>query len=95
MESREHPWLHTNVPAEWERGRRNTAAAIAAVIALTGSVAKYAAGAPATLGRSSGCFGVLSGIRASARLMAIRSGVSRPPAREADGNDDVGGSARG
>jgi len=47
-------WLHTNVPAEWERDAGIPAAAIAAVIAFTGRVAKYAAGAPATTGWSRG-----------------------------------------
>lgn len=43
--------------------------------AMTGSRVRYAAGPSPTTGESSGCAPALSGIRASARLIATRSGV--------------------
>ena len=45
-------------------------------MSFTGTVAKYAAGPPGTMGASTGCCPALSGIRASSTLMATRSGVT-------------------
>lgn len=58
------------------------AALIPVTHAFTGSVVKYALGPPGITGTSTGCEPALSGIRASIRLIATRSGVTsgRPPA---------------
>src|SRR4051812_24479937 len=47
-------WLQTNVPAECETAAGVPASTIRRAISLTGSVAKCAAGAPATLRISTG-----------------------------------------
>ena len=67
--------LHTNVPAEYDTAAGTSTAATASTIAATGSVEKCAARAPSTRGRPSGRAPVSSGMRASARLIATRSGV--------------------
>ena len=61
------------MPAEYETSTGTPASRTAAAHALTGSVEKNAAGAPAITGTSTGAEPSLSGMRASIRLTATRS----------------------
>ena len=75
-------WLHTYVPALLDSSDGTPASRMARTMSFTGTVAKYAAGPPGTMGASAGCYPALSGIRASSTLMATRSGATalRPAA---------------
>ena len=74
--------LHTYVPAVYDMNAGIPWSLMFLTMALTGNVAKYAVPPSSRNGISNGCSPSLSGIRASAKLMATFSTVraERPPA---------------
>lgn len=75
-------WLQTKVPAVCDTSQGTPARCTPRSMALTGRLAKYAAGPPGITGVSTGWAPMLSGMRASLTLMPTRSmeSAARPPA---------------